>query len=199
MANQLKMALSDTIVTLFRQGWSKRKIARQLDVDRGTVCRHIQAAGVTDADLLPARTPEITPANAATPAEVATGSGPPDTDSNAATPSQVATGSEHAPSAAGAPALAGKSLCEPFRAVILAKLEAGLTAQRIFQDLSSEHGFSNGYNSVKRLVRQLAEQTEHADRASGGLVARGCRALRLRRRHSGCTLRCRRKAQKPRS
>jgi hypothetical protein len=32
-----------------------------------------------------------------------------------------------------------RSLCEPFRSVILAKLEAGLSAQRIFQDLVSDH------------------------------------------------------------
>jgi transposase len=31
-----------------------------------------------------------------------------------------------------------------------------LTAQRIFQDLSSEHGFSGAYNSVKRMVARLS-------------------------------------------
>src|SRR5262249_40145302 len=49
------------------------------------------------------------------------------------------------------------SLCEPWRQVILAKLEAGLTAQRIYQDLVSEHGFSGKYHSVRRFVRRLGQ------------------------------------------
>jgi len=47
------------------------------------------------------------------------------------------------------------SACEPFRDVILAALERGLSAQRIWQDLVSDHGFSAGYDSVKRFVRRL--------------------------------------------
>jgi hypothetical protein len=39
--------------------------------------------------------------------------------------------------------------------VIVAKLEASLTAQRIYQDLASEHGFQGAYNSVKRFVHKL--------------------------------------------
>jgi len=34
-----------------------------------------------------------------------------------------------------------KSMCEPFRDVILAKLEEGLSGQRIYQDLCTEHAF----------------------------------------------------------
>jgi len=40
------------------------------------------------------------------------------------------------------------SLCEPFRDVILSKLEQGLDNQRIFQDLVLEYGFSHKYWSV---------------------------------------------------
>jgi transposase len=47
------------------------------------------------------------------------------------------------------------SRCEPFREVILAALERGLSAQRIWQDLNSEHGFGGGYDSVKRFCRRL--------------------------------------------
>jgi transposase len=37
----------------------------------------------------------------------------------------------------------------------LEKLAAGLTAQRIYQDLISEHGFAGRYHSVRRFVRRL--------------------------------------------
>jgi transposase len=47
------------------------------------------------------------------------------------------------------------SLCEPFLAVIWAKLDLGLTAQRIHQDLVSEHGFTGKYHSVRRFVKHL--------------------------------------------
>lgn len=52
------------------------------------------------------------------------------------------------------------SACEPFRSV----LEAGSgprasTAQRLYQDLVSEHGFTGGYDSVKRFVREWRATT----------------------------------------
>jgi len=40
--------------------------------------------------------------------------------------------------------------------VIVAKLDQGLSAQRIWQDLRAEHGFAHAYDSVKRYVRKLA-------------------------------------------
>ncbi|MDA0657540.1 MAG: IS21 family transposase [Planctomycetota bacterium] len=51
------------------------------------------------------------------------------------------------------------SACEPFREVVVAKLEQGLTAQRIFQDLVDEHGFTSRYPSVRRYVATLKEST----------------------------------------
>ena len=44
MANALKMALSETILSLRRRGWSRRRIARELGIDRATVRRHLRAA-----------------------------------------------------------------------------------------------------------------------------------------------------------
>ncbi len=40
------------------------------------------------------------------------------------------------------------SRCEPSRQVILDKLEQGLSAKRIYQDLVSEHGFTDKHWSV---------------------------------------------------
>jgi len=48
-----------------------------------------------------------------------------------------------------------QSLCEPFAQTIQVKVEAGLTAQRIYQDLVVEHAFAHSYQAVKRFVRRL--------------------------------------------
>jgi transposase len=47
------------------------------------------------------------------------------------------------------------SHCAPYAEWIQAKLEAGLSGQRIFQDLRSETEFAGSYSSVKRYVRRL--------------------------------------------
>ena len=41
--NQLKENRQHTIVSLFEQGWSKRRIARELDLDRATVRNYLAA------------------------------------------------------------------------------------------------------------------------------------------------------------
>ena len=74
------------------------------------------------------------------PAKVTTGSSA-DPDPK---PAKVTTGSKRA-----------RSLCEEHREEIKEKLEAGLSAIRIHQDLVEERGFRGGYESVKRFVRAL--------------------------------------------
>ena len=44
MANQLKMALIDTIQRLHQQNWSQRRIAAELEIDRETVSRYLRLA-----------------------------------------------------------------------------------------------------------------------------------------------------------
>jgi len=139
MANQLKMAESNAVTTLFQQGWSKRKIARELALDRATVSRHIRQ--LLQQPVPGGAAPPLAPRPVSAPASA----------SNAATPDEVATGS------AGViePGSASRSKCGPFVALIETKLEAGLSAQRIFEDLKTEHCFEGAYNSVKRMVRLL--------------------------------------------
>jgi len=49
------------------------------------------------------------------------------------------------------PGSAGRrNRCEPLRELIQTKLELGLTAQRIRQDLKTEHGFDGSYQSGGR-------------------------------------------------
>jgi transcriptional regulator with XRE-family HTH domain len=54
MANQLKMAMVHAILTLARLGWSQRRIAGELGIDRETVARYVHAP---PADSKPATNP----------------------------------------------------------------------------------------------------------------------------------------------
>ena len=52
-----------------------------------------------------------------------------------------------------------KSQLVQFKDIISSKLDAGLSAKRIWQDLVSDHGFTGGYDAVKRFVRRVGEKT----------------------------------------
>ncbi len=72
-------------------------------------------------------------------------------------PAKAPIGSEH-PGDDSKPAKApigSRSQCAQFHELILAKLEQGLSAQRIFQDLVGDHGFTAQYHSVRRYVAKL--------------------------------------------
>jgi len=47
-----------------------------------------------------------------------------------------------------------RSQCEPWREFIEQGCQAGLSAQRLYQDLVAEHQFGGSYDAVKRFVRQ---------------------------------------------
>jgi transposase len=78
-------------------------------------------------------------------------------------PAKVLTGSAPDPAAKPAIPLTGcltagrQSLCVPWQAVIESAVQAGLSAQRIYQDLICDHAFTGGYHSVQRFVRQLLQ------------------------------------------
>jgi transposase len=132
MANQLRMAQVHAIQVLRDQGWSRRRIARELGIHRDTVGRYLRRGR----------------------------DGPsPDTPSPPAKPAKVITGSDGpggSELARGIPGeTRGRSRSEPFREIILGKLEQGLSAQRIWQDLQDDHHFVDGYQSVQRFVRRL--------------------------------------------
>ena len=162
MVNHLKMAKIHAILALHQRNWSIRRIAKELGLHRDTVARHIQ---LHEADPKPARAPlgsaeeliagaepkPATPEEGAQPAKPASAEG-------GAQGSKQAT-LEGAP--IGSPTHQQQpSRCEPWRQIILDKLEAGLTAQRIYQDLVREHGFTAKYHSVRRFVRRLGQGRE---------------------------------------
>ncbi len=129
--NQLNVSLQHSIPTLAAQGWSARKIARELDIHRETVGRYLRPR-VRD----PVPKPAIVPAGSL--------------ESGDSKPAIVPAGS-----AAGR-----TSQCAPWAGVIEEGLLAGLSAQRIYQDLVGGHAFSGSYDAVKRFVRRLGARTE---------------------------------------
>jgi transposase len=75
-------------------------------------------------------------------------------------PANVIAGSPAGIGDAGAqnrpnPITGSASACVAVHAVIEEGVKRGLTAQRIWQDLCAEHGFSHGYLSVQRYARRL--------------------------------------------
>ena len=132
--NTLKMAQSQAIIGLLQQGWSHRRIARELGVDRKTVSRYakIQNAAISNPAI-------STPGTETTP------------DSN---PAISTSGSKASPRGSGR-----RSSCESYDAVIQEKCALGLSAQRIFQDLVADHGFPGSYSSVKRYVGRISEKS----------------------------------------
>ena len=119
--NQLKVNQRQTIVSLHEQGWSKRKIARELGLDRATVRKYLA-------------------------------------DSTAKSPTPH-TGSEtHAESKSPTPHIGSAvvpgpaSVCDPWGEQIGKAWQAGLSVQRIYQDLVAEHQFTGSYYAVRRFV-----------------------------------------------
>src|SRR5580692_10288448 len=72
MANLLKMAISETIRTLHRRGWSQRRIADELGINRETVARHLRLA---ESPPKPANAPPGSEADQDTPKPAKTPSG----------------------------------------------------------------------------------------------------------------------------
>lgn len=143
MANKLKVQEQETIANLSRLGWGIRRIARELGLSRNTVrgyVRGLQASRTLAEEFL----------------NPSASAGPGIQTDPLSTP-----GSSNQPKQTDPLSTAGntgrKSLCSDHAASILAKVEAGLTAQRIYQDLRAESSFAASYQSVKRYVHRLRQ------------------------------------------
>jgi transposase len=149
MSNQLKMAEVQAILALARSGWSNRHIARQLGVHRETVSRHRRLDREGEAST---SKPASAPLGSD---DVVFGSGSAPLGSEGApirsSPSPLGSDSAPLGPMGGLISAAG-----PWREVIEQKLETGLTARRIYQDLCSDHDYTGSYYSVRRLVKKLS-------------------------------------------
>jgi transposase len=73
---------------------------------------------------------------------------------------EASVGAEPKPAISTAGSVAGrKSCCQVWEQQITTALEAGLSAQRIYQDLVVTYQFVGSYQSVKRFVRRLGART----------------------------------------
>ena len=140
MSNVLKVSHQEAIRSLHEKGWSQRRIARELGINGRTVRRYIRGQSKCSTISTPGSSEE----------------------SNSKCTSISTPGSESVvgrqPTVSIVDHLGRKSRCEPFEAAIDSKMEAGLSAQRIYQDLVQANGFLGSYQSVKRFVRRLKQR-----------------------------------------
>ncbi len=149
MGNYLQMAKHQQVHALLALGWSYRRIEAETGVRRETVSRYDAirrakaAKTFAGSDASPTAAADGAPPLAASKAAMSFAGSP----AKAAIPFP---GSE-APRGAGRPFAAAR-----YRTAIAEKLDAGLSTQRIWQDLVEEFGYGASYESVKRFVRTLA-------------------------------------------
>lgn len=147
MSNRLAMDKAQSIQHLHDLGWSQRKIAETLSVDRKSVKRHLATANSKGA----------APTGDAPTAQM------PDSDlskgANAPT-GQEAPEPIFCEEPVAANTVSARSGCVAYHDVIVTGLEQRLTAQRIYQDLVIDHGFAGSYWSVNRYAKRLRKRTE---------------------------------------
>ena len=155
MPNYLKMQKQQQVTALLALDWSYRRIEAETGVRRETVSRYDRRRRSNAAKVFPGSEGADPP--------VPEGAGAGD-DANAA---KVFAGSD--PNAAkmfpGPAALAPpRSRCTAaaYRTAITEKRDAGLSVQRIWQDLVEEYGYGASYESVKRFIRTLPVSQKRA-------------------------------------
>jgi transposase len=134
MSNVLKVNEQQVIRSLFEKGWSQRRIAAELGIHRSTVRRYASNCSwqVTVGTVSEA-----------------------ESKCTISTSGSGELGREQTTSGNGP---GRRSQCERFAATIAGKLDAGLSAQRIWQDLVEENAFEGSYQSVKRFVHRFKQR-----------------------------------------
>ena len=144
MPNYLKNTRLQQVNALLELGWTYRRIEAETGVRRETTSRYDRIRRAKAAKVFPGSEPSFEGQN-----REFEGSDPPK-------PAKVTAGSESNPAKVfPGSTLPPRSSAAPYRDTIIAKLDAGLSIQRIWQDLGEEHGLSCSYEAVKRFVRKL--------------------------------------------
>ena len=145
MPNYLKMPKKSQVLALLELGWSYRRIEAETGVRRETVSRYDDARQANAAKTFPG-------SDASPPLD--TGDLAASDDSNAAK-TFAGSGAKPAKTFPGS-APRQRFAAAIYRTTIQEKLDAGLSLQRIWQDLVEEYGYGASYESVKRFVRTVA-------------------------------------------
>ena len=161
MSNVLSQEKKEQVVALGRLGWSLRRIEETTGVRRETAGTYLRGAGI------PVRRPggwgKRPPAKPAIEVTTDPESREPSLEglpgSETSKPAiEVTTDSgsqNRAIAELGEPVSTSGSGCEPYREIIERDLSRGRNGMAIWQDLVSDHGFANSYQSVKRFVGKL--------------------------------------------
>jgi transposase len=145
MGNVLRMEKLQQIQALAKLGWTNRAISREIDVDRDTVSKYRkqyenQPEVPNDTASVAGQNPPKVPADFS-PVE---NQNPPDVPTDL--PAAPRTNS---------------STIQPYTETVRSFFLQRLTAQRMYQDLVEQHGFTGSYDSVKRYVRKLRKRLRH--------------------------------------
>jgi transposase len=166
MGNVLSKEKREQVIALGRLGWSLRRIEEATGVRRETAGDYLRSSGIVvrspgswgPKSLPKPATLVITGSDGPRPAvEGTTGSGEPADNSKPAT--SVITGFLPSETASAVDSQRTASSSEPYRELIELELSRGRNAMGIFQDLVDGHGFTGGYQSVRRFVRGLRGAT----------------------------------------
>ena len=151
MGNVLSKHKREQVIALGRLGWPLRRIEQATGVRRETAGDYLRSAGIMvrppgtwgPKSLSKAATVVITGSDESKPAN----------ESKAAT--LVTTGFLLGKTPPKQTGKRSAGVSEAYRELIELELSRGRNATGIFQDLVDAHGFTGGYQSVKRFVRKL--------------------------------------------
>ena len=136
MGNYLNVLKKQQVISLLELGWSYRRIERETGVRRETIAGYDPRRVANPAKVFPGSEGQQALPDGAS------------TDPAAPNPAKVFPGSEPR----------NRSSAAEYHDVIVKGLEAGLTVQRVWQDLGEDYGYGHSYESVKRYVRGLRKK-----------------------------------------
>ena len=142
MGNALKMEKKQQIQALIGLGWGNRAIHRETGIDRDTVAKYRKLQEEKEQSVVD-REPGI-------------GQNPPEVPTDYC--AQEIQNPPEVPADLPPAAPTNSKSIHPYTGLIKSFYLRHLTAQRMYQDLVEEHGYTGSYDSVKRYVRKLRKK-----------------------------------------
>jgi len=174
MANVLNEEKKQQVLALGRLGWSLRRIQQATRIRRETASAYLKAAGIavrppsgwgrcepkpaneviTDFGAAKPAIPVIPDACNPSPNPNPNPNPNPENPSNKGRSKPTSKPANENEVITDSTVVSGPSACEPYREAIDLGISRGRNAMAIWQDLVSEYGFANSYQSVQRFVRK---------------------------------------------